>query len=414
MATSGIAGLKEKVLASHWRSLLWTVNGFFLLMTVAVAQLPGGSSPTRQGAIQYLAQFTLAEEKNLAAYWEGWCFLLVSILAFERFYQADEGAAYERQSWMGLAVLSAGLSLDELGSIHERAPILFGSGGFSGGISSNIPLAVPAALVLMLTLRGMWRLGDRRRFRLTLIAFVAFGSVALQEYLEHAVEWPPWARGLRFAAEEGTELFGIFLLLIMVAPAARLRAKSGSVDCLIPGAKTFMHLRPAAVVLTVAAFIPLAWLTHYVVDDATHKGIPAAWLPFLSLNLAAMAAWAYARQGGRYGKHFYMASILALFFSLDQIILFQRVMDKDLIRGQVGSLMFPCMAALCLAIPSLRTRANLLLLGTLLLLSPLLMFSSDLLAWLILPLQSLGIYYVIASAPAPADFDGLETERTSN
>jgi hypothetical protein len=72
------------------------------------------------------------------------------------------------------------------------------------------------------------------------------------------------------------------------------------------------------------------------------------------------------------------------------------------------------MAALCLAIPSLRTRANLLLLGTLLLLSPLLMFSSDLLAWLILPLQSLGIYYVIASAPAPADFDGLETERTSN
>jgi hypothetical protein len=127
-----------------------------------------------------------------------------------------------------------------------------------------------------------------------------------------------------------------------------------------------------------------------------------------------MAAGAYARQGGRYGKHFCLASILALFFSLDQIILFQRVMDKDLIRGQVGSLMFPCMAALCLAIPILRTRANLLLLGTLLLLSPLLMFSSDLLAWLILPLQSLGIYYVIASAPAPADFDGLETERTSN
>jgi hypothetical protein len=414
MTTSGIVGLKEKIFALDWRLVVWTVNGFFLLITVVVAQLPGGSSPTRQGAIQYLAQFTLAEEKNLGAFWGGWCFLLVSILAFERYLQAGKDAAYDRQSWFGLAFLSAGLSLDELGSIHERAPFLFGSWGFSGGISANIPLAAPPALVLIFVLERMWRAGHRRRFWLTLSAFIALASVALQEYLEHAVEWPRWARGLRFAVEEGTELFGIFLLLIVVAPTARPGAKFGSVACLIPGAKTFMQLRPAAVLLTVAAFIPLALLTHYVVDDATHRGIPAAWLPFLSLNLAAMAAGAYARQGGRYGKHFCLASILALFFSLDQIILFQRGMDKDLIRGDVGSLMFPCMAALCLAIPILRTRANLLLLGTLLLLSTLLIFSSDLLAWLILPLQSLGIYYVIASAPAAAGFECLETERTSN
>jgi hypothetical protein len=70
-------------------------------MTVIVAQLPGSRSSARHGLVQYLAQFTLAEEKNLATYWEGWCLLLVSILAFERFLQANKTATYEKQSWLG-------------------------------------------------------------------------------------------------------------------------------------------------------------------------------------------------------------------------------------------------------------------------------------------------------------------------
>jgi hypothetical protein len=70
-------------------------------MTVIVAQLPGSGSSSRHGLVQYLAQFTLAEEKNLATYWEGWCLLLVSILAFERFLQANKTATYEKQSWLG-------------------------------------------------------------------------------------------------------------------------------------------------------------------------------------------------------------------------------------------------------------------------------------------------------------------------
>jgi hypothetical protein len=117
----------EKGLGFSWRSVIWAVNGFFLLTTVLVAYLPDSSSAARHGAIQYLAQFSLAEEKNLAAFWEGWCFLLVSILAFERYLQSNRTAPYEGQSWLGLSVLAAGLSLDELGSIHERAPLLFSS-----------------------------------------------------------------------------------------------------------------------------------------------------------------------------------------------------------------------------------------------------------------------------------------------
>jgi hypothetical protein len=94
-------------------------------MTVIVAQLSDSGSSSRHGLVQYLAQFTLAEEKNLATYWEGLCLLLVAILAIERFLQSDKTATYNKQSWLGLAVLATSLSLDELASIHERAPSLF-------------------------------------------------------------------------------------------------------------------------------------------------------------------------------------------------------------------------------------------------------------------------------------------------
>jgi hypothetical protein len=89
---------------------------------------------------------------------------------------------------------------------------------------------------------------------------------------------------------------------------------------------------------------------------------------------------------------------LALFFSLDQIIVFERIIDKNLIRGDLAVLMFPCMAAACLAIPTLRTRSNLVLLGALLPLSLALVVSFKLLPWLVLPLQSLAIFWVLSSA----------------
>jgi hypothetical protein len=82
---------------------------------------------------------------------------------------------------------------------------------------------------------------------------------------------------------------------------------------------------------------------------------------------------------------------------LDQIIVFERVIDKNLMRGQLATLMFPCMAAACLAIPTLRTRPNFVLLGALLPLSLGLVLSSKLLPWLVLPFQSLGIFWVLST-----------------
>ncbi|NIN66598.1 MAG: hypothetical protein GTO63_18310 [Anaerolineae bacterium] len=154
------------------------MNGLFILMTVMFHYLPNN----RQGAIKFLALFSLQFEKNLATYWEGWCLLLVSLLAFGRFLRSGNHATSERQAWMGLSVLAAGLSLDELGSIHERAQYLFSSWGLSGRLSALLPLAVPVLLVLSFTLWRMRQGSNHRPFWLALAGFALFGFVVLQEY----------------------------------------------------------------------------------------------------------------------------------------------------------------------------------------------------------------------------------------
>jgi len=358
-------------------------------MTVIFYYLPGN----RQGLTKFLALFSLQFEKNLATYWSGWCFFLVSILAFERFLASRKRSMYERNSWIGLSILGAGLSLDELGSLHERADFVFAPWGVDG----LIPIAIPAVLILIFTLYAMWHLSDRRFFWLTFAAFIVLGSVVFQEHLEHTLRWPRWFGGIRFGIEEGTELFGVFLLLCVVVSAVAKSEKVKSIIDLAPRVETLIRLRPTMFFVTVFSFVPLGILTVTTLPITENRGIPAAWLPAMLLNLSCMVSWACAQTGEAYRKRFLFVSLLALFFSLDQMIVFQRVEDLSLLRGEVENFMFPCMAAICMWIPTLRTRSNILLLGALLPLGLLLIPSSELLPRLVIPLQSLGIFYVLVS-----------------
>jgi hypothetical protein len=399
MVATGIDRLQERFLSFRASSVIWIINGFFLLMTMIVGSLSTGSAFDRQGMIRYLSQFSLAEEKNLATSWEGWCLLLIAILAFERLLHSKRASGCARHAWLGLAVLAAGLSFDELASIHERAPLLFSSWGFSGFVSSKIPVAVPALVLLAVTLSGMWRFTNRRFFWLTLCAFVALGSVAFQEHLEHAITWPWWARGVRFGVEEGTELFGIYLLFCVVHKAGS-SGNAIAVGNFLPSIATLIRLRPAVVLLTLLTFVPLGMLTVFVIEDVNYRGVPAAWLPFVLLSLSCMAAWACAEKATWCKDGFRMLSFCLIFFALDQMIVFQRVMDRHLLRGETAMLMFPCMAAACLSIRTLRTRENMILVGLLLPLSLLFAVRSELLGWLVVPLQSLAIYWILTSALA--------------
>jgi len=110
-----------------------------------------------------------------------------------------------------------------------------------------------------------------------------------------------------------------------------------------------------------------------------------------------MVAWSGAEIAETYRGRYLFVGFMALFFSLDQIVLFQRIMDKNLIRGEVEVLMLPCMAAACMCIPTLRTRSNIILLAALVPLSLLFIPGSELFPRLVIPLQSLGIFSVLVS-----------------
>ncbi|NIM96731.1 MAG: hypothetical protein GTO24_01210 [candidate division Zixibacteria bacterium] len=295
--------------------------------------------------------------------------------------------------------MSAGLSLDELGSIHERSRFLFSSWGLSGRMHGWIPLAVPALLILIFTLQRMRHFSHRRYFWLVLAAFATFGLVAFFEYIEALVKWPRWFKGMRFGMEEGTELVAIFLLLCVVHSPKDSSGKTKSIMDLIPRLETLTRLKPTIVVLTLVGFIPLGILTVGTLVVTENRGIPAMWLPFMLLNLACIGAWIRAKTEVTHRKHFQIAGLLALFFSLDQIIVFQRVVDMSLLRGTIENLMFPCMAAVCMSIPTLRTRSNITLLVALLALGIFLIPSSDLFPRLVIPLQSLGVFYLFVSPP---------------
>jgi hypothetical protein len=128
--------------------------------------------------------------------------------------------------------------------------LLFSTWGLSGNMSSKIPLAIPALIILFFTLRAMWRLASRHHFWMTLSAFVLFGSVAFQEDLEFTLKWPWWAQGLRVGIEEGTELLGVFLLLSVVVSATARPGAIRSLVHLAPQVETFTGLRPTVVLLT--------------------------------------------------------------------------------------------------------------------------------------------------------------------
>ena len=384
--------VRNRQVLMNWKSVVWCLNGFFVFMTVIYDHLPNN----RQGIPKFLAIFSLQFEKNLATYWEGWCLLLVAVLAFERFSKGDRS---EGQAWLGLSILTAGLSLDELGSIHERAKYVFSAWNLTG-MSALVPIAVPVLIILVFVLYRMRHFPSVRCFWLTLAGTITLGSVVVQEYLEQRVAWAWWARGLRFGIEEGTELVGIFLLLCVVVRPKSSVDKAIFLANILPRTETFIRLRQNVAYLTLLGFGPLGILTVATVPVAENRGTPATWLPFVCLNLACMAAWTGAQHERRYNNRLLIVSAVALFFALDQIIVFERILDISIVRGRLANIMFPLMAGALLWIPDVWKRINLAIMSVLLILGMSHSLASEAALTFVIPLQALGVFWILTSALA--------------
>lgn len=370
----------------RWESVLWALNAFFLAGTYLYYYAPEG----HHAILLLLRYCSLEFEKNLATYWEGWCFFGVALLAFQRSL-APQPEGPGPWAWRGLAALAAGLSLDELGSVHERADVLFAP---LEGSRALVPLAIPALAIALPTLAGFWRSRNKRGFWFLSSGLLCFALAVGQEKLERRLTLPDWAHSVRGVLEEGSELVGLYLLFrVVLAPGRPVLA-------LLPERETLRRLVAPAAALTLLGMPALAYVTFVTREVQRGRGIPAAWIPFALLNATAIAAFWLARKATRGRPPLALLAVVALAFSADQIMVLQRLSNPRLAHSFAEIFMLPILGALALATPAFRTPRTALVLAALLALDlAFLLSGSRLVPWIVDPLQALGILFIVAGAP---------------
>lgn len=183
-----------------------------LLAATAISHDLSGTPGEAGLAFKVLTRLNLGNENNLGAWFSS--SLLASIAAAAVLCLAAERAGTARGlagplGWSLVALLFAGLSLDELGSLHERLPDLqpglywlFWLGPFV--------VAIPVFLGVFGYLRLRHRLLS---VSLLAVGIAAFCLVPLQEYLEFLPADGVRRQAWQVVAEEGSELLGMTAFL---------------------------------------------------------------------------------------------------------------------------------------------------------------------------------------------------------
>ena len=269
-------------LARRYLLTLCGVTLFVLAFPMAVWQMGFLSDAVRNLARRL---FSVGLENNIGAWWSGVLLVLAAVHSFDGFRRyREQGSAKLALAWLVIAGVLVGLSLDEVGSLHERV-------GQRGGWWALLPFGVVIVVAVSWASWQMWSsTSERRSIKLIAVAFALFAATAGNEYLEHALEWPAWLRPWRAGFEEGLELVGM-LILISVA----MRHSGGAFREAIPGEASrpclwMSHSMPGGLLLAAAAVAPFFAVLSAGLTD-THRGRPADWLAMTMFLLAALAAW---------------------------------------------------------------------------------------------------------------------------
>jgi hypothetical protein len=343
----------------RWEAVYWSVTAVFVLCTGLFYYAPR-FTPLRA----LLHGLSLEFEQNLATTWEGACFLFVALLALDR-----AGPAWREPPawpWLGLSTLAAGLSLDELGSIHERADMLFEPIGLGTEMLALLPLAVPAVAIAAFTLWRFWRHGEPRRAARLILALTVLASAVLQEKLEHVFPTSPAAAPLRGMVEEGAEMVGVFVMLGLVLERGAPIGRALSMDTALA------RMRVPATLLALLALPVLSYVTAATRRMQRGRGVPAGWVPFALLAVVALAALALQRARRPGGVPPLIVGMGAALLSADSVIVFERLRNVRAIRSDsLQDTLLPSLLAVALLVPELRDGRGVVLLAALLALTPL-------------------------------------------
>ena len=286
-------------------------------------------------------EFNLAGENKFSVWYSSMLLLLVSLGALGCFALELQQRQEMRErvlsyGWALVALLFVGLSLDELGSIHERIPSLPGMYSPAAGLHGWVGvLIVPIALVgLFVVAFATLRVRQSpAAFWLMLLGLFLFLSVPIQEHLEVAAKLaadPRQGSGRPAASavlEEGTEIFGSLCFLASTLLYLRMlvrRSGSGSDQ----GAKDQVSfavtpaMGVAAVVLLAIGFAVVEFGLLRRITVSGPWGNPRNWFPSALAFGAALVALGIWR-GARHARHstssapFLLLALMCLVVSAD-------------------------------------------------------------------------------------------------
>jgi hypothetical protein len=207
---------------------------------------------------------------NIAVWWSGYLLLASGLLA----YHLSGWDVDSKRPWTAIALLFFFLSMDEVGSIHERV------GNLAVGLTAYAIIALIAASALLYSVWVLWKnKSDKQGLILLLTGVALLVSAAPNEYLEHYFDWPHYLIGPRAAFEEGLELLGAYVCLISIARYIEVdKLQSMTVDS---GEKT----KTAKVLLAgFGIHIATAWISAYHIEIG-FRGNPAVWY-FMAVFIA--------------------------------------------------------------------------------------------------------------------------------
>lgn len=208
-----------------------TVNVLLIATTMVFSLLVGTNAVDWEAAASFvkydLLALSLASENTLATWYSSMLFLSVAVAA-TACYARDEAAVSSGEGrrstvgWLILAVAFLTLSLDEMGSIHERLGEISSLTGGERTLGWVVVLAVPIGVcgALMLAFAYSKLRTDYWAMRLAAVGTLFFLANPVLEQIEFSMLTSgqelsrSWTYALRLATEEGTELFGALFWLL--------------------------------------------------------------------------------------------------------------------------------------------------------------------------------------------------------
>ncbi len=227
--------------------------------------------------------------------------IVIALHAFDGWLQNRASNRRVAVAWLLLSVVLLVFSFDEIGSLHARA-------GWIGNWSAWLTLLpfglVFGAMIGYAVITLYFTPGQRTAAILIYIGFALLASMALQEYVEHNVDWTAnrylqyFKARLRPVVEEGSELLGMLVLFwaALSATGGLWRRARPAGSAALAGV---VRLRRSILWTALVGAPALAYLTVIMPLSEHDHGSPADWPAAALYLLAALAAFRPSFESGR-------------------------------------------------------------------------------------------------------------------